>query len=95
MRTYIVYCRRTTTELVRVPVDVGDDECGDHAEERADLGGVSWSGAEKSMALHKTACLATAEQVERLPQGARGAGWLPLLAAAFMIALMVATAILK
>jgi len=95
MRTYIVCCRRTTTELVQVPVVVGDDECGDHAEERVDLDGVSWSGAEKSVALRKTACLATAKQVERLPQIARGVRWLPLLAVAFMIALMVATALLK
>jgi len=92
MKTYIVYCRRTTTELVRVPVDVADDEHGDHAAERVNLDGVKWSGAEKSASLHKTACLATAKQVEQLTQDTQ-ARWLPLLAVALMIALMVATAL--
>jgi len=98
MRTYIVYCQRTTTELVQVPVDVGDDECSDHAEERVDLDRVNWSSAKESADLHKTACLATAEQVEQLAQGSRGVRWLPFLDVALviaLIALMVATALLK
>lgn len=58
MKRYVVFCKRVTTELVEVPVEVADNECSDHAEASVDLDDVRWHEAKRSVTRGKTAVVA-------------------------------------